>query len=267
MTDISRRRVLSVGASGALAALVAPSVVSAAVASHASGKAPGTTVVPVPPVIAVPVVGESAVFPVRRIYCVGRNYLAHVRELNNNEAEPPFFFQKQRDMIVQSGGKVRYPELTSDFQYETELVVALKSGGMDIPAASANALIYGYAVGFDMTRRDRQGDMKKLQKPWEIGKSFEDSAPCGVITPVSESGYLAKGEIKLVVNDKTRQDSDLDHMIWNVQEIIAELSKQVELAAGDLIYTGTPAGVGPVVRGDHMVGTIAGLQPLIVDIV
>ncbi|MGH8446091.1 MAG: fumarylacetoacetate hydrolase family protein [Solimonas sp.] len=269
MIDPTRRRLVTTGIGGAAATLLGvPGLAQAAGKAKAANAAAGATyAVPVPQTVSLPVVGESAVFPVRRIYCVGRNYLAHTRELSNNENEPPFFFQKQRDMIVQSGGKVRYPALTSDFQYETELVVAMKSGGFNIPAERADEHIYGYAVGFDMTRRDRQSDMKKMQKPWEIGKSFEDCAPCGAITPAGRSGYLSKGEIKLVVNDKTRQQSDLDHMIWNVQQIIAELSTQVEIAASDLIYTGTPEGVGPVVRGDHMVGTIAGLQTLVVDIV
>lgn len=261
MTDITRRQMISTGMAGVVAAT------GAAAGSQANAATAVNTVVPVPALITLPIVGETATFPVRRIYCVGRNYLAHVRELNNNAAEPPFFFQKQRDMIVQGGGRMRYPQLTNDFQFETELVVALKSGGLNIEAEAANRHIYGYAVGFDMTRRDRQNDMKKMQKPWEIGKSFEDSAPCGAITPAARSGYLTQGRIKLVVNEETRQNSDLDRMIWNVQKIIAELSGQLELAAGDLIYTGTPEGVGPVVRGDHMVGTIANLQPLVIDVV
>ena len=265
MGSISRRHVIASSAatlsmSGAVAG-------GGAGASANADSSTAATVIAPPATISVPVVGEAARFPVRRIYCVGRNYLAHVRELQNNAAEPPFFFQKQRDMIVLSGGRVRYPQLTDDFQFETELIVALKSGGMNISAEAATGHIYGYAVGFDMTRRDRQNEMKKMQKPWEIGKSFEDSAPCGNITPISKTGPLSKGFIRLEVNGKTRQDSDLAQMIWNVPAIVAELSKQVELAAGDLIYTGTPEGVGPVVRGDRMVGTIAGLDPLSVDIV
>ena len=264
MSSISRRRVI---ASSAATLSMSGTIAGAGASSaNADSSTPATVIAP-PPTIVVPVVGETARFPVRRIYCVGRNYLAHVREMQNNAAEPPFFFQKQRDMIVFSGGRVRYPQLTEDFQFETELVVAMKSGGMNIAVDAANGHIYGYAVGFDMTRRDRQNDMKKMQKPWEIGKSFEDSAPCGSITPASVTGPLSKGFIRLQVNGKTRQDSDLAQMIWNVPAIIAELSKQVELAAGDLIYTGTPEGVGPVVRGDRMVGTIAGLEPLSIDIV
>jgi len=265
MIDKSRRDLIAAGLTGAVAlTLSGTGLAKAAAIANPSNK--GKFAVPVPDVVSLPIEGTSSRFPVRRIYCVGRNYLAHVRELSNNEAEPPFFFQKQRDMIVQSGGKMRYPQLTENFHYETELVVALKSGGFDIPAARANDHIFGYAVGFDMTRRDRQSDMKKMQKPWEIGKSFEDSAPCGTITPASKTGFLDKGRIRLEVNGKTRQDSDIDHMIWDVPGIIAELSRQVELAAGDLIYTGTPEGVGPVVRGDHMVGTVEGLQPLLIDV-
>jgi fumarylpyruvate hydrolase len=264
MNTTSRRDLLARSVAAAAAMSVAPA------AAAATGKSRGTSgdfAVPPPAIITLPIVGSAKRFPIRRIYCVGRNYVAHVEELHNNVKEPPFFFQKQRDMIVQSGGKVRYPELTSDFEYETELVVAMKSGGMDIAPEDANNHIFGYAVGFDMTRRDRQGDMKKMQKPWEIGKSFEDCAPCSALTPASVSGFLAKGEIKLVVDGKVRQDSDLGQMIWTVPQIIAELSRQAEIRAGDLIYTGTPAGVGPVVRGDHMVGTIAGLATLTVDIV
>jgi fumarylpyruvate hydrolase len=264
MTTTSRRDLIIRSMAATAALSFAPAAAAAATRAHGST---GDFVVPVPPVISLPIVGATARFPVRRIYCVGRNYRAHVEELHNNVEEPPFFFQKQRDMIVQSGGKVRYPALTNDFEYETELVVAMKSGGTDIAAEDADSHIYGYAVGFDMTRRDRQADMKKMQKPWEISKSFEDCAPCSALTPASATGFLAKGEIKLVVNGKTRQDSDLSQMIWSVSQIIAQLSKEEEIRAGDLIYTGTPAGVGPVVRGDHMIGTIAGLATLTVDIV
>lgn len=257
MFETTRRDIL---ASGAIA-------MTTMGATTAAAKHTGDSLaIPAPAVVTLPIVGSDQRFPVRRIYCVGRNYLAHVVELNNNAAEPPFFFQKQRDMIVQPGGKVRYPALTSDFEYETELVVALRSGGLDIPRESANSHIFGYAVGFDMTRRDRQADMKQMRKPWEIGKAFEDSAPCGAITPVSASGFLEKGAIRLQVNGTTRQDSDLGKMIWNVPMLIAALSREAELGPGDLIYTGTPEGVGPVVRGDTMVGTIDRLSPLTVEI-
>lgn len=258
MTDETRRAMMAGGAM-ALAA--------AGAAANAASENSGGLAIPAPGIVTLPIVGSNKRFPVRRIYCVGRNYLAHVVELNNNTAEPPFFFQKQRDMIVQSGGNVRYPALTNDFEYETELVVAMKSGGENIDPEAAHAHIFGYAVGFDMTRRDRQADMKRMQKPWEIGKSFEDSAPCGAITPASKTGYLARGEIKLLVNGEVRQQSNLDKMIWNVPKLIAALSKEAELQAGDLIYTGTPEGVGPVKRGDRMAGTVDGLSPLTVTIV
>jgi fumarylpyruvate hydrolase len=263
MVDNTRREFIATS----LIATAGIAVATVSTTSAAQTNAGDTTVVPMPPPVLLNVVGSDAKFPVRRIYCVGRNYLAHVRELNNKEAEPPFFFQKQRDMVVHNGGKVRYPALTKDFQFETELVVALKTGGSNVSKENANSLIYGYAVGFDMTRRDRQSDMKKMEKPWEVGKSFEDSAPCGDITPAEKTGFLTKGRIKLEVEGKTRQDSNLDHMIWDVVSIIAELSKQVDLAPGDLIYTGTPEGVGPVQKGERMVAMIDGLQTLTVDVV
>ena len=228
---------------------------------------PAALVLPAPPLTLLPVTGSQAFFAVRRIYCVGRNYLSHVRELNNNENEPPFFFQKQREMIVPPGGHVRYPALTTDFQHELELVVALQSGGSLIAAAEALGHVYGYAVGLDMTRRDRQNDMKRLQKPWEVAKSFEDSAPCGAITPASQCGHLGAAALQLSVNGQRRQASTLDQLIWPVPQLIAALSEQVELAAGDLIYTGTPAGVGPVQRGDVLLAQVDGLAPLTVTVV
>ena len=191
-----------------------------------------------------PVNGDTRQFPVRRIFCVGRNYLAHVRELQNTENEPPFYFQ-----------------------HELELVVALHSGGLNIPVDTANQHIFGYAIGLDMTRRDRQNDMKRMQKPWEVSKSFEDSAPCGAITPVSQCGLLNSGGLRLHVNDQLRQSSDLNLLIWPIPKLIAALSEQVELAAGDLIYTGTPEGVGPVQRGDVLEAEFDGLSRLRVTIV
>lgn len=228
---------------------------------------PTALVLPAPPLTLLPVAGSQGSFAVRRIYCVGRNYLSHVRELHNNEHEPPFFFQKQREMIVPSGGQVRYPALTADFQHELELVVALQSGGAHIPATLALGHVYGYAVGLDMTRRDRQNDMKRMQKPWEIAKSFEDSAPCGAITPASLCGDISAAALQLTVNGQLRQASTLDQLIWPIPQLLAALSEQVELAAGDLIYTGTPAGVGPVQRGDVLQAQVDGLQPLTVTIV
>lgn len=222
---------------------------------------------PVPEIISLPIQGSSQRYPVRRIYCVGRNYLAHIRELGNDEREPPFFFAKHRDMIVQDGQSCAYPALTNDYQHEVELVVAMKSGGMNIPVERALDHVYGYAVGLDMTRRDQQNRMKSKQLPWEIGKSFEDSAPCGVIYAANQVGHVAKGRILLTVNGKPTQDSDLANMIWSVPEIIHHLSTQAELKAGDLIYTGTPEGVGPLKRGDKMVATIDTLGTLSVTVV
>lgn len=225
------------------------------------------SVFPLPEAVLLPINGSSQHYPVRRIYCVGRNYLAHIRELGNDEREPPFFFAKHRDMIVQNGKSCAYPALTNDYQHEIELVVAMKSGGMNIPVAAALDHVYGYAVGLDMTRRDQQNLMKSKKLPWEIGKSFEDSAPCGTIYPVEQVGHLSQGRIHLAVNGKTIQDSDLAKMIWNVPEIIHHLSTQAELAAGDLIFTGTPEGVAALQRGDKMTARIDTLGELTVTVV
>ncbi len=219
------------------------------------------------PEITLPIVGSALRFPVRRIYCVGRNYLEHIRELGNDEREPPFFFAKHRDCLVQNGSEVAYPSLTSSYQHELEMVVAMKSGSENMKKEDALNHVYGYAVGLDMTRRDLQTISRKKEQPWEIGKSFEQSAPCSAITPADVCGHLAKGKIQLTVNGKLRQDGDLAQMIWNVPEIIAALSTQVGLAAGDLIYTGTPAGVAACARGDVLVGTVEGLSELTVSIV
>jgi fumarylpyruvate hydrolase len=215
-----------------------------------------------PPSLAI--AGTGSRFPVRRIWCVGRNYAAHARELGNDEREPPFFFSKQPDMLVAGGGPIPYPSLTDNLHYEAELVVALKAGGEAIPETHAAQMIFGYAAGLDMTRRDLQKQMQEKGKPWEIGKSFEQSAPIGIITP----GSILKtsGAIGLTVNGETRQSSDLSHMSWNVAEIIARLSRQVTLAAGDVIFTGTPEGVGPVVKGDRLRVAIEGLTPLDISI-
>jgi fumarylpyruvate hydrolase len=217
---------------------------------------------PPPPSLAV--AGTGSRFPVRRIWCVGRNYAAHARELGNDEREPPFFFAKQPDMLVASGGPIPYPSLTGNLHYEAELVVALKAGGNDVAETQAAETIFGYAAGLDMTRRDLQKQMQEKGKPWEIGKSFEQSAPIGIITPASI--LKTHGAISLTVNGETRQSSDLSHMSWNVAEIIARLSRQVTLAAGDVIFTGTPEGVGPVVKGDRLRVAIEGLTTLEVSI-
>jgi len=210
------------------------------------------------------IAGSADRFPVRRVWCVGRNYLGHVRELGNDEREPPLFFSKQPDMLVPGGGAIRYPSLTKNYHYEVELVVALKAGGENIPAADADALIFGHAVGLDMTRRDLQKQMQDKGRPWEIAKSFEQSAPVGALVPAT--GVLPPARIRLTVNGVVKQDADTAQLIWSVPEIIAQLSRQVRLAAGDVIFTGTPEGVGPVVKGDRLEAEIDGLEPLAVTI-
>jgi len=206
-------------------------------------------------------------YPVRRIYCVGRNYVSHIREMKEaDERDPPFFFQKPRDSIVGDGAEVPYPPATTDFQYEVELVIAIGKGGRNIDPAKGLDHVWGYAVGIDLTRRDRQRDARDLQLPWEVGKSFDHSAPCGPLHPTASVGHLKQGAIALTVNGEEHQRGDLHEMIWQVPEIVAQLSKQVTLAAGDLIFTGTPAGVGPIVVGDRIQATIEGLAPLTITI-
>lgn len=222
--------------------------------------------VPAAPQPSLAVIGTSARFPVHRIYCVGRNYLAHVREFGNDEKNPPFFFAKASDMIVEDGSRVAYPPLTSNYHHEVELVAAIGKGGANIPVESALGHVFGYAIGFDMTRRDVQQAAAKKGHPWEIGKSFDQSAPCGPIYPVARVGHLQKGEVEIAVNGQVRQHSDLSLMIWDVPNIISQLSQQVALQPGDLIYTGTPEGVGPVVSGDVMVGRIAKLGELTIKV-
>jgi fumarylpyruvate hydrolase len=204
-----------------------------------------------------PVTGRDEVIPVRRIYCVGRNYAAHAVEMGSDpDREPPFFFAKPADAIVAGGGKIPYPPLTEDLQHEMELVVVLGSGGRDIPVEQALDHVFGYAAGLDMTRRDLQAEAKKTGRPWDMGKGFDYSAPCSPARPASEIGHPAAGAIWLKVNGATRQSGDLNQQIWKVEEAIAYLSRFVALAAGDLIFTGTPAGVGRVVRGDRLEGHI-----------
>src|SRR6266568_2680016 len=212
-----------------------------------------------PPQAAIPVTGTDKAFPVRRIWCVGRNYLEHIREMGQDEREPPFFFAKPADTIVPDGGTAPYPSLTKDMHHEVELVVALKSGGRNIPLAKALDTIWGYGVGIDLTRRDLQIASRDLKRPWEIGKAFDASAPCGALKPAAEIGHPKKGRIHLAVNGTVRQDGDLAQMIWNVPEVIAKLSEQVALAAGDVIMTGTPSGVGAVVAGDKLEGGVDGV--------
>ena len=217
--------------------------------------------------VSIEIVGSEQRFPVRRVYCVGRNYLAHIREMKEgDERDPPFFFQKPTDSVV-TDGRVPYPALTDDFQFEFELVVAIGSEAENVSPEDSLDHVFGYAAGLDMTRRDRQRECNKRGLPWEQGKSFDHSAPCGAIHPVARVGHICSGTLSLAVNGAARQDSVLEKMIWNVHEIVSELSKQYRLFPGDLIYTGTPEGVGPVQRGDQLVGRIEGLAPLHVEIV
>ncbi len=213
-----------------------------------------------------PVAG-GGLYPVRRIYCVGRNYVSHIREMKEaDERAPPFFFQKPRDAVVNDGATVPYPPDTDDFQYEIELVAAIGKDGRDIDVAKALDHVWGYAVGIELTRRDRQRDARDLQLPWEAGKSFDHSAPCGPIYPASKVGHPTAGSITLAVNGAEHQRGDLKEMIWNVPEIVAQLSRQMTLRTGDLIMTGTPAGVGPVVPGDVMVGAVEGLGTITITV-
>jgi fumarylpyruvate hydrolase len=211
--------------------------------------------------------GTGAVFPVRRVYCIGRNYAAHTIEMGHDpDRDPPFFFQKNPDNLDESG-EFPYPVKSSDVHHELEMVVALKSGGVNIPVESALDHVYGYGVGLDMTRRDLQGEAKDLRRPWEIGKAFERSAPCGALVPAAEIGHPASGLVQLKVNAAVRQTGDLDQMIWKVPEMISYLSDYFELAAGDVIMSGTPSGVAAVVRGDVMEAEIAGVGTLRVAVV
>jgi fumarylpyruvate hydrolase len=221
-----------------------------------------------PATVSVGVVGESARYPVRRIYCVGRNYAEHAREMGHDpDRELPFFFQKNPDNLVLDNKDFPYPTMTSNLHHEIELVVAMGQGGRDIQAANALSHVYGYALGIDLTRRDLQNEAKKTGRPWEIGKAFEHSAPMTDITPAAKSGHLSKGAIWLKVNGEVRQQSDLTQLIWNIPEIIAHLSAIFELRAGDLIMTGTPAGVAAVKPGDVMEGYCEGVGTIITKVV
>ncbi|KFC71785.1 Fumarylacetoacetate hydrolase family protein [Devosia sp. LC5] len=204
-------------------------------------------------------IARGGLFAVRRIYCVGRNYAEHIREMGNDEREPPFFFAKPADAVVVGGAAIPYPPQTGDFHHEIELVVAIGKEGADIPAEQALAHVYGYAAGLDMTRRDIQALAKKSGRPWEMAKAFDHSAPIGTIEPASEIGHPDKGAITLSVNGVVRQKGDLAEQIWSVSEAIAYLSGFVTLKPGDIIMTGTPSGVGAVVKGDVLEGTIEGV--------
>lgn len=223
-----------------------------------------------PSVVAVPVVGSDAQFPVHRIYCVGRNYQDHAKEMGFTGREPPFFFIKPADaaLVVPPGGTTAlpYPSLTKSLHHEIELVVALGSGGSNIKAADAQQHIFGYAVGLDMTRRDLQDDMKAQRRPWCISKVFTAAAPIGPIMPVAQAGVIDQADIDLQVNGQQRQHSNLSKLIWRIDEMIEHLSLAWELQAGDLIYSGTPAGVAAVLRGDVLTGSVSGLTPISVKI-
>jgi len=264
MTDPRRRSLLATGAAmtgGAVIGCATP--VTAANTPRTPFEVPRTYV---------PIAGSELMFPVRRIYCIGRNYAAHSREMGSDPTrEPPFFFQKPTDAIQNVvPGTVAdhpYPTLTKNYHYEVELVVALAKGGRNIAAADALDHVYGYTLGLDMTRRDLQRAMGDEKKPWEIGKSFDHSAVIGPIHPVASVGHFADGAIWLKVNGTTKQDATLGHMIWSVAEQVSKLSEAFELMAGDIIYSGTPENVGPVVRGDLIEIHIDRLPNLSVKIV
>ena len=264
MNTISRRDSLKAG----LAAIAATA--AASVSSEASAQAAPKALFTVAPTL-IPIANSTQQFPVRRIYCIGRNYAAHAREMGSDPTrEPPFFFQKPTDAIqyVAPGQVVDhpYPSLTKNYHYEVELVAALKSGGKDISIERALDHVYGYALGLDMTRRDLQRMLGDQKKPWEIGKSFDRSAPSGPIYPVSAIGSFSKESISLAVNGVIKQRATLDQMIWSVAEQISKLSEANELFAGDIIYSGTPENVGPVVKGDVILCKIDRLPDLSIKI-
>ncbi len=224
-------------------------------------------VIETPPIATIAVAGTDAVFPVRRIYCIGRNYAAHAVEMGHDpDREPPFFFQKNPNNLDASG-EFPYPPHTSDVHHEIELLVALKSGGTNIPINQALDHVFGYALSLDMTRRDLQSEAKKMGRPWEIGKAFERSAPVGPIHRVSDIGHPENGHVTLKVNGDLRQDGDLNQMIWKVPEMISYLSEYFELAPGDVILSGTPAGVAAVVTGDRMECSIEGVGSMVINVV
>ena len=223
-----------------------------------------STVFPAAPPVLAAILGVSEAFPVHRIYCVGRNYAAHRREMGGDDREPPFFFTKPADAIVSGGSAIAYPAATDNLHHEVELVVAIGVGGRDIPVDRALSHLFGYAVGVDLTRRDLQNAAKQKGHPWDSGKAFDQSAPLGPITPCTNQSW--SGAIRLTVNGVERQSATLGDMIWNVAEVISECSRLWRLLPGDLIYTGTPEGVGPLVRGDEVRAGIDGLEDLIFTI-
>jgi len=222
-------------------------------------------VIDIGPVPTVPVAGSETRFPVGRIYCVGRNYADHAREMGHDpDREPPFFFMKAANSIVQNHATIAYPVGTKDVHHEIEMVVAIGKGGKNIPVDKALDHVWGYAVGLDMTRRDIQGEAKKMGRPWEMGKSFDESAPITALRPAAEIGHPAKGAITLKVNGQLKQSGDLAMQIWSVPEQIAYLSNLITLQPGDLIFSGTPAGVGPIKAGDKLEGHVQGVGDLVV---
>nr|WP_111298707.1 fumarylacetoacetate hydrolase family protein [Paracoccus saliphilus] len=224
-------------------------------------------VIPAPQVTSLPVHGSTDRFPVRRIFCVGRNYADHAREMGHDpDREPPFFFTKPADALLTDGAALAYPPATGDLHFEAELVVALGAGGSQVASTDAQRLIWGYAAGNDMTRRDLQAEAKRMGRPWDMAKGFDASAPCGAVYPVDQTGPMDKGRITLEVDGQLRQDACLSQMIWPVAQIIAHLSRLVRLAPGDLIFTGTPAGVGAVQRGQTMTVRIEGLGDLVTQV-
>jgi len=265
---MDRRKVLSTSGAAAVAALAGcASGAGAPAMGSSSSRAVFSVAQPM-----LPIAGSSEMFPVRRIYCIGRNYAAHAREMGSDPTrEPPFFFQKPSDAIqfvaVGTTADHPYPPLTKNYHYEIELVAALGKGGKNVSVDDALALVYGYTIGLDMTRRDLQRAMGDEKKPWEIGKSFDHSAPMGPLHRVADVGHFTKGAITLKVNGVVKQSADLNMMTWSVAEQIAKLSQAFELMPGDLIYSGTPENVGPVVPGDVMQGSIAGLPTLDVKVV
>jgi fumarylpyruvate hydrolase len=214
---------------------------------------------PAPAQVTLPVEGSSKRAPVRRVYCVGRNYAEHIREMGGDEREPPFFFQKPADAIVHDGAVVPYPSFTSDFQHEVELVLCIGEEGADIPVERAGRHVFAVGAGIDLTRRDVQVQARKSGRPWEIGKSFDHSAPCGTLRRVADGALPESGRIELKVNGQVRQHGDLRQMICSAAEIVSNLSQQYRLFPGDLIFTGTPAGVGPLDRGDVVTASIEGV--------
>jgi fumarylpyruvate hydrolase len=223
-------------------------------------------VIPQPAQASLAVAGTSKTFPVRRVWCVGRNYVEHIKEMGQDEREPPFFFAKPADALVPDGSTIPYPPLTKDLHHEVELLVALKSGGRNIASEKTLDHVYGYGVSIDLTRRDLQIASRNIKRPWEIGKAFDASAPCGALRPASEIGHPSKGRIYLKVNGEVKQDGDLAQMIWNVPETISQLSQSVALAAGDVILTGTPAGVSALAPGHKIECEIEGVGRLTVTI-